>query len=133
MYPPIEPNRHGMLDVGHENLLYWEECGNPEGKPALVLHGGPGSGATPGWRRYFDLAPMFPQAWERFHAGASGSTEPDLPTAYYELLNSADAEVRDRAARDWCAWEDALVPTTGASARYRDPWFRAGFARLVTH
>jgi proline iminopeptidase len=56
MYPPIEPYRHGMLDVGHGNLLHWEECGNPEGKPALVLHGGPGSGATPGWRRYFDPA-----------------------------------------------------------------------------
>jgi proline iminopeptidase len=230
MYPPIEPYRHGMLDVGGENLLYWEECGDPDGKPALVLHGGPGSGATPGWRRFFDpdhyrvvlfdqrncgrstphaadpstdlstnttqhllsdiellrteldidrwllfgaswgsvlglayaerhpahvteiimfgvatgrqtevdllvrgLAPMFPQAWERFHAGAAGSNNPDLPAAYHELLNSPDAAVRERAAVEWCAWEDALVPTTGAGARYRDPWFRLGFARLVTH
>ncbi len=228
MYPPIEPYRHGMLDVGGDNLLYWEECGDPGGKPALVLHGGPGSGATPGWRRFFDpdhyrvvlfdqrncgrstphaadpstdlstnttqhllsdiellrteldidrwllfgaswgsvlglayaerhpahvteiimfgvatgrqtevdllvrgLAPMFPQAWERFHAGAAGAD--DLPAAYYELLNSPDAAVRERAAVEWCAWEDALVPTTGAGARYRDPRFRLGFARLVTH
>src|SRR5580704_17327643 len=43
-----------MLDVGDGNLLYWETCGNPDGKPALVLHGGPGSGCTPGMRRYFD-------------------------------------------------------------------------------
>jgi len=53
-YPEIEPYAHGMLDVGDGNLVYWETCGNPNGKPALVLHGGPGSGCTPGMRRYFD-------------------------------------------------------------------------------
>ncbi len=54
LYPPIEPYEAGMLDVGDENLVYWEACGNPDGKPALVVHGGPGSGRTPGHRRYFD-------------------------------------------------------------------------------
>jgi pimeloyl-ACP methyl ester carboxylesterase len=53
-YPEIEPYAHGMLDVGDGNLVYWEACGNPDGKPALLLHGGPGSGCTPGMRRYFD-------------------------------------------------------------------------------
>jgi len=53
-FPPIEPYDHGMLDVGDGNLVYWEVCGNPEGKPALVVHGGPGSGCGPGSRRYFD-------------------------------------------------------------------------------
>ncbi|MFI0709898.1 prolyl aminopeptidase [Streptomyces inhibens] len=53
-YPPIEPYDTGMLDVGDGNLVYWEVCGNPEGKPALVVHGGPGSGCTAGARRYFD-------------------------------------------------------------------------------
>ncbi len=54
LYPPIEPHAHGMLNVGDGNLVYWEACGNPGGKPALVLHGGPGSGCTPGMRRFFD-------------------------------------------------------------------------------
>src|SRR5271165_387676 len=53
-YPEIEPYAHGMLDVGDGNAVYWESCGNPDGKPALVLHGGPGSGCTAGMRRYFD-------------------------------------------------------------------------------
>lgn len=53
-YPPIEPYEQGMLDVGDGNLVYWEVCGNPTGKPALVVHGGPGSGCGPGARRYFD-------------------------------------------------------------------------------
>lgn len=56
LYPEIEPYDHGMLDVGDSNRVYWEVCGNPEGKPVVVLHGGPGSGCTPGWRRYFNPA-----------------------------------------------------------------------------
>lgn len=54
LYPAIEPHEHGMLDVGHGQLVYWEICGNPRGKPAVVLHGGPGSGASPWFRRLFD-------------------------------------------------------------------------------
>ncbi|MFE3453970.1 prolyl aminopeptidase [Nonomuraea sp. NPDC059194] len=54
MFPPIEPYDHGHLDTGDGHLVYWEVCGNPEGKPALVVHGGPGSGCTPGQRRAFD-------------------------------------------------------------------------------
>ncbi|GKQ38175.1 putative proline iminopeptidase [Streptomyces sp. A012304] len=45
-----------MLDVGDGNRVYWETCGNPGGKPALVLHGGPGSGSSPYFRRLFDPA-----------------------------------------------------------------------------
>ena len=54
VYPPVDPHRTGMLDVGDGNEIYWESCGNPDGKPALVLHGGPGSGCTTGMRRLFD-------------------------------------------------------------------------------
>jgi proline iminopeptidase len=54
LYPPIEPYAHGLLDVGDDNLIYWEACGNPRGKPAVVLHGGPGSGCSEDMRRYFD-------------------------------------------------------------------------------
>ncbi|WP_326634891.1 prolyl aminopeptidase [Nonomuraea fuscirosea] len=54
MRPPIEPYDHGMLDTGDGNLIYWEVCGNPDGKPALVVHGGPGSGCSTGVRRTFD-------------------------------------------------------------------------------
>jgi proline iminopeptidase len=53
-YPQIEPHEHGTLDVGGGNLVYWETCGTATGKPALVVHGGPGSGCTPWHRRLFD-------------------------------------------------------------------------------
>jgi proline iminopeptidase len=51
-----EPFDSGMLDVGHGHRVYWERVGSPQGKPAVVLHGGPGSGAGPWWRSYFDPA-----------------------------------------------------------------------------
>ncbi|MFB2596331.1 prolyl aminopeptidase [Herbiconiux sp. P17] len=53
-YPEIEPYESGMLDVGDGQSLYWEESGNPEGKPVVFLHGGPGGGTTPQHRRLFD-------------------------------------------------------------------------------
>ncbi len=56
LFPEITPHAHGMLNVGNGNLLYWETCGNPSGKPAIVLHGGPGSGCTRWHRRLFDPA-----------------------------------------------------------------------------
>jgi proline iminopeptidase len=54
LYPDLEPYEYGMLDVGEGHLVYWESCGNPDGKPAVVVHGGPGSGCAPGWRRFFN-------------------------------------------------------------------------------
>jgi proline iminopeptidase len=54
LYPEIEPHEHGLLEVGDGNLVYWETCGNPSGKPAVVVHGGPGSGCTPYFRRFFN-------------------------------------------------------------------------------
>ncbi|MDO8614928.1 MAG: prolyl aminopeptidase [Dehalococcoidia bacterium] len=54
LYPEIEPHEHGMLAGGDGNLVYWETCGNPRGKPAVVFHGGPGSGCSPQFRRLFD-------------------------------------------------------------------------------
>ncbi len=54
LYPEIEPYEHGFLEVGDGNSMYWEICGNPDGKPVVVLHGGPGSGCTPWYRRLFN-------------------------------------------------------------------------------
>ena len=207
IYPPIEPYDHGMLDTGDGNLVYWEVCGNPAGKPALVVHGGPGSGCGPLRRQYFDpdryrvvlfdqrncgrstphasdpatdmahnttahliadmellrtrlgidtwllfggswgstlilayaeqypervsqivipavtttrpseidwlyrgAGQLFPEAWDRFRAGVPEAAEPgDLIAAYARRMESPDPEVRERAAADWCAWEDTVV------------------------
>jgi proline iminopeptidase len=230
-YPEIEPYEHGMLAVGDGNLVYWETCGNPDGKPALVLHGGPGSGCTAGMRRYFDpaayrivlfdqrncgrstphasdaavslaanttehlladveqlrehlgirrwllfgwswgsalalayaerhtdrvsaavltgvgsgrqaevdlftrgLGQLFPEPWHRFLDGVPADRrDGSLPAAYSRLLSDPNQAVREKAARDWCDWEEGMLPTSGHNPRYDDPGFRMAFARIVTH
>jgi proline iminopeptidase len=232
-FPAIEPYDHGMLDVGDDNLIYWETSGNPDGKPALVVHGGPGSGCTPGHRHTFDperyriilfdqrgcgrsrphasdpavdmrhnttehllrdmeqlrehlgvdrwllyggswgvtlalayaerhpdrvsamlllsvtttrrseidwlyggVSRFFPEAYHRFRAGA-GHPDGDVLAAYARLMEHPDRDVRERAAADWCAWEDAVIAlehngTPGAySARVDDA--RLAFVRICAH
>ena len=53
-YPEIEPYETGMLDVGDDQTIYWEASGNPDGKPAVFLHGGPGGASGANQRRVFD-------------------------------------------------------------------------------
>jgi proline iminopeptidase len=234
MYPEIEPYGHGVLDVGGGHRVYWEVCGNPDGKPAVVIHGGPGSGAGAGWRRYFDpsaykvvlvdqrncgrstpdaaepevdlstnttghliadfeqlrsmlgiekwlilggshgatlglayaeqhpeaiseivlfsvtnttrrevewitrdMGRIFPEEWARFRDGVpEDQRDGNLPLAYSRLLHDPDPAVREKAARNWCDWEDTHVrthPNWTPDSRYDDPVFRLRFARLVTH
>lgn len=54
LYPHIEPYQTGFLKVDPLHTLYYEQCGNPDGKPVVFLHGGPGGGTTPAMRRFFD-------------------------------------------------------------------------------
>jgi proline iminopeptidase len=54
LYPEIQPYETGMLDVGNGHSLYWELSGNPDGKPVVFLHGGPGGGSSPDHRRQFN-------------------------------------------------------------------------------
>jgi proline iminopeptidase len=54
LFPHIEPYSTGFLDVDNTHKLYWEQSGNPDGIPIIFLHGGPGAGATPTHRRFFD-------------------------------------------------------------------------------
>jgi proline iminopeptidase len=234
VYPPVEPYESGWLSVGDGNSIYWEVCGNPRGKPALVLHGGPGSGCTPGLRRLFDptayrvvlvdqrgagrstphsgdpstdlsvnttdhligdlelvrqhlgierwllygrswgttlglayaerhpdrvsemilaavcltrrsdirwlyhgVGQYFPVEWNRFREGVPwADRDGDLVEAYARLLADPGDAVRQRAAQNWCEWEDAVVVRESGgipNPRYADPRFRLGFARTVTH
>ncbi|MBO9411793.1 MULTISPECIES: prolyl aminopeptidase [unclassified Ruegeria] len=54
LYPPIDPFDQRMVDVGDGHRIYMEQCGNPDGLPVVILHGGPGGGCSPAMRRYFD-------------------------------------------------------------------------------
>jgi proline iminopeptidase len=232
-YPLSSPYDCGYLDVRDGHSVYWESCGNPDGKPAVVLHGGPGSGADPSWTQLFDPAAyrvvlvdqrgcggstpnaarsvdalvanttqhliadlellrvqlaidhwlvlggswgsvlglayaqthpravselvlfsvgggtqrevewatrgmgrFYPEEWRRFQSGVPASDrDGDLSAAYYQLLLDPDPAVHERAARDWCDWDDRQMRAPGEhpSRRYEDPAFRLCSARLVTH
>ena len=54
LYPPIDPFDQRMMDVGDGHAVYFEQCGNPNGIPVVVCHGGPGGGCSPTMRRFFD-------------------------------------------------------------------------------
>ena len=56
LYPDIAPYETGTLKVDDRHTLYWEQCGNPEGKPVVLLHGGPGAGCNEKMRRFHDPA-----------------------------------------------------------------------------
>jgi len=83
LYPEIEPYERGLLEVGHGNLVYWETCGNPRGKPAVVLHGGPGSGCTEWHRRLFDPSAYRVVLFDQRGCGRSTphASEPDIDLA----------------------------------------------------
>lgn len=54
LYPPITPYQSGMLQVSDLHQIYYEQSGNPQGKPVVFLHGGPGGGSIPMYRQYFN-------------------------------------------------------------------------------
>jgi len=84
-----------------------------------------------------DVGRIFPREWDRFAAAVPDALQGlPLVDAYATLLFDPDPAVQERAARAWCAWEDAhvsLAPGHRPSPRYDDPEFRLRFARLVTH
>lgn len=113
-----EPFRTGHLEVGDGHTLHWTEAGNPEGKPAVLLHGGPGSGSSPKHRRLFD-----PQ-WYRIiqvdqrNCGLStpyaGEPTVDLSTnTTHHLLDDIDSLRRRLGVDRWLVWGGSWGTTLG--------------------
>lgn len=106
MYPPVEPDASGSLDVGDGNSIYWETCGEPGGKVALVLHGGPGSGCSPWFRRLFDPAAYRVVLFDQRNCGRSRPHASDATTDL--SFNTTQHLLRDiealRSALDIDRW-----------------------------
>jgi proline iminopeptidase len=106
LHPPAGPYDHGMLDLGDGHSLYREGCGNPAGPPALVLHGGPGSGCTEAHRRYFDPAHWRVVLLDQRGCGRStphaGTTRTALSVnTTHHLLCDIKARRQHLGIRDW--------------------------------
>lgn len=108
-FPEIEPYDAGMLDVGDSHRLYWEVSGNPDGKPAVVFHGGPGSGSSPGARRMFDPAAYRVVLFDQRNCGRStphaSEPEVDLSTNTTADLIGDCERIRVQLGVDrWLVW-----------------------------
>lgn len=84
LYPAIEPYETGYLLVGDGQRVYWEQSGNPDGKPVVFLHGGPGGGTSPWQRRFFDPEIYRIVLFDQRGCGKSTPhmTEPDADPRY---------------------------------------------------
>ena len=126
LYPPVDPDESGWLDVGDGHRIYWECCGNASGKPALVLHGGPGSGCSPGFRRFFDPAVYRIILFDQRGAGRSTphASEPDVDlstntTAH--LLADIDRLREHLAIRRWLVLGGSWGSTLALAYAERHP------------
>ena len=95
-YPPIEPYETGMLDTGDGNLVYWETCGNPDGVPVLVVHGGPGSGCSTGMRKSWNPERHRIVLFDQRNCGRSTPNAADLTVDM--SLNTTDHLITDMEA-----------------------------------
>ncbi|SFN70625.1 prolyl aminopeptidase [Mycetocola miduiensis] len=118
LYPEIEPYDAGLLDVGDGNAIYWETCGNPDGKPVVFLHGGPGGGSSADHRRLFDPARYRIVLFDQRGCGRStphaSAPEADLAANTSWHLVSDIEKLRDHLAVDtWQvfggSWGSALA------------------------
>lgn len=126
LYPEIEPYDHGMIEVGDGNRVYWEVCGNPNGKPAIVLHGGPGSGCTPGMRRSFDPAAYRIVLLDQRGCGRStphaGDPRTDLTAnTTQHLLADLERLRRHLAIERWLVFGGSWGSTLGLAYAERHP------------
>lgn len=121
-----EPFATGRLDVGGGHVLYWEQVGTPEGLPVVYLHGGPGSGSTPGIRRAFDKARHRAVLFDQRAAGRSTphASEEDVD---WDTINMdhhvADIEaLRDHLGIDrWIVFGVSWGSVLGATYAERHP------------
>lgn len=94
-YPPLPALEQGMLDVGDGHRVYWEVSGNPEGKPVVFVHGGPGGGTSPLQRRLFDPAAYRIVLFDQRGCGRSiphvATRDPDEHNTTWHLVADMEA------------------------------------------
>jgi proline iminopeptidase len=115
LYPPIQPYRTYTLPVSDLHTIYIEECGNPEGKPVVFLHGGPGGGIHPSYRQYFD-----PQRWRvvLFEQRGCGRSTPHAElrdNTTWDLVNDIETLRHHLGIEQWTvfggSWGSTLALT----------------------
>ncbi len=125
-FPAIEPYDAGMLDVGDGQRIYWEVSGHPEGKPAVTLHGGPGGGSGPGWRRLFDPGAYRLVQFDQRGCGRSTPSVADLGTSLdanttEHLIGDIEKLREHLGISRWLVWGGSWGVTLGLAYAQRYP------------
>lgn len=101
LFPPLEPYVKGTMRVDEIHTLYWEESGNPQGVPVVFLHGGPGAGATPTHRRFFDPAIWRIVIFDQRGAGRSHPLGETRANTTQLLIQDIEALRQQRSIERW--------------------------------
>lgn len=115
LFPPIEPYAMGSLAVDRRHALYWEQSGNPRGLPVLFLHGGPGAGATPTHRRFFDPAAYRIIIFDQRGAGRSTPLGEVADNTRRHLVADIEALRRHLAVERWLVFGGSWGSTLALS------------------
>ncbi|MCB2108795.1 MAG: prolyl aminopeptidase [Rhodobacteraceae bacterium] len=117
LYPPLEPYAHGWLDVGSGHALYFEQSGNPDGVPVVFLHGGPGAGTAPAYRRFFDPHHYRIILFDQRGAGRSRPAASIVCNTTHHLVADIDALRRHLKIERWVvfggSWGSTLALAYG--------------------
>ncbi|RFA17930.1 prolyl aminopeptidase [Subtercola boreus] len=156
LYPEIEPDEIGFLPVGDGQELYWETSGNPNGKPVVFLHGGPGGGTSATHRRLFDPAKYRIVLFDQRGCGLSiphASTSPDhlASNTTWHLVDDIEKLRQHLGIERWMVFGGSWGSTLGLAYAQTHPsrvtelvlrgiftlrkleldWFYEGGARLI--
>lgn len=125
-YPITEPYSSGRVGVGDGHEVYWEVAGNPDGKPAVLLHGGPGTGSSPRHRRMFDPDKYMIVQFDQRNCGRStpnaGEPRIDLSTNTTRHLISDIEQLRTTlGVARWLVWGGSWGTTLGLAYAQAHP------------
>ena len=126
LFPPVEPYATAELTVSDLHTLVYEEAGNPEGRPALFLHGGPGVGIRPDYRRFFDPAAYRVVLPDQRGAGRSRPLAEIRENTTWDLVEDLEKLRRHLGIEDWIVMGGSWGSLLGLCYAIRHPASVAG-------
>jgi len=101
LYPPIDPFDQRIIDMRDGHRIYVEQCGNPDGIPVVVLHGGPGGGCSPAMRRYFDPSAFRVILFDQRGCGRSRPHASVIQNTTWHLVNDIEVIRKELGISRW--------------------------------
>jgi proline iminopeptidase len=121
LYPPLRPFHTGRLRVSALHELYYEQCGNPQGKPAVFLHGGPGGAMNPGMRRFFNPERYHVVLFDQRGCGASRPHAELRENTTWDLVSDIEALRTHLGIERWQVFGGSWGSTLALAYSQRHP------------